>query len=108
MKILKISEDFTNAPGPRTIEQGQFSGELFRKNLLAPAYEEAKSHNVKLIVDLDGSYGYVTAFLEESFGGLQRDFPNDDLLKTIDIKSDEQPGRRDRIIAYIKNAKKGK
>ena len=108
MNILKISDSFTNAPGPRTIEQGQFSGEQFRKELLAPEYEKAKSKNEKLIVDLDGSYGYVTAFLEESFGGLQRDFPHDNLLKIIDIKCDDQPGRKDRIIGYIKNAKKNK
>jgi len=106
MNTLKISENFTKAPGPRTIEQGRYSGEQFRLELLKPSYERAKSAGQKLIVDLDDSYGYVTAFLEEAFGGLQRDFPDDDLLSVIEIISEDQPGRRDRIIAYIKNAKK--
>jgi hypothetical protein len=104
--IIKIAEEYTSAPGPRTREQGEYSGQQFREEMLKPAYEEAKANNEKLTVDLDGSYGYVTAFLEEAFGGLQKDYPDDNILETIIIVSEEQPGRKDRINIYIKEAAK--
>ena len=69
---LIISKDFTTAPGPRYIEEGEMSGEFFRDEYLYPAYLKALEANVKLVVDLDNTAGYATSFLEESFGGLIR------------------------------------
>lgn len=71
--FLSIANDFTKTPGGRCREDGEFSGEQFRKELLAPKYLEAVRRNVKLVVDLDGVAGYATSFLEEAFGGLVRE-----------------------------------
>ena len=66
MKI-KIASAFTTAPGPRNISEGKFSGEQFRKDFLLPKVREACEQKCFLTVDLDGTSGYGTSFLEESF-----------------------------------------
>ena len=74
-------------------EEGDYSGQEFRQNVLHPALKKAIEMNVKLIVDLDGTAGLGTSFLEESFGGLiRRDHINYNILKqTLIIISDEDP-----------------
>ena len=62
-----ISKDFSSTPGPRYIREGDFSGELFRNEILLPIITEAIENKLKVIVDLDGTAGYGTSFLEESF-----------------------------------------
>lgn len=91
MIIINIAKDFTLAPGPRHKRQGNFSGELFREKLLKPAYIQAKNSGDKIQVILDGTFGYYDSFLEESFGGLKRDFPEDDIYSYFKIVSDEEP-----------------
>ena len=104
MSTIRIAKDYTNKPGPRTKAQGEYSGQRFREELLRPQYLEAKRTGEKLVVDLDGAYGYVTAFLEEAFGGLKRDYPDDNILDFVEVIGEEQPGRVDRIKSYIANA----
>src|SRR5215212_7406867 len=70
---IKIASEFSTAPGPRNISEGKFSGEQFRKELLLPKVREACDKKSQLIIDLDGTSGYGTSFLEESFGGLIRE-----------------------------------
>ena len=70
--IIKIATDFSRIPGARYPEEGDYSGQEFRQNVLHPALKKAIEMNVKLIVDLDGTAGLGTSFLEESFGGLIR------------------------------------
>lgn len=71
MKIV-VSKDFTEIPGGRYREQGNHSAEEFRDEYLYPKYLTCLKNNEKLIIDLDGGYGYATTFLEEAFGGLIR------------------------------------
>ena len=73
--IIKIATDFSRIPGARYPEEGDYSGQEFRQNVLHPALKKAIEMNVKLIVDLDGTAGLGTSFLEESFGGLIRRRP---------------------------------
>ena len=70
--IIKIADDYTDAPGARYKNQGPFPGEEFRDLLLYPKYMECLEKNEELVVDLDGGYGYGSSFLEEAFGGLIR------------------------------------
>ena len=80
--IIKIATDFSRIPGARYPEEGDYSGQEFRQNVLHPALKKAIEMNVKLIVDLDGTAGLGTSFLEESFGGLiRRDHINYNILK---------------------------
>lgn len=71
-KVYKISTEFSKTPGPRSICEGEFSGELFRIEHLVPEFAKAISEDYILVIDLDGTAGYGTSFLEEAFGGLIR------------------------------------
>jgi hypothetical protein len=107
MKI-KIATDFTTAPGPRYITEGKYSGEEFRKECLLPNLQQAILAKCNLEIDLDGTAGYGTSFLEESFGGLIRVDKID--LKTINatlkISSGEEPDLLDEIKEYLEEAHK--
>ena len=87
-------------------EEGDYSGQEFRQNVLHPALKKAIEMNVKLIVDLDGTAGLGTSFLEESFGGLiRRDHINYNILKqTLIIISDEDPDYKEEVDNYIEDA----
>ena len=107
MKI-KIASEFTTAPGHRKISEGKFSGEQFRKEFLLPKVREASGKKCQLTVDLDGTSGYGTSFLEESFGGLIRE---DNLtLATLDsvfrFVSQEEPDLLLEIREYLEDAEK--
>ncbi|WP_420576806.1 STAS-like domain-containing protein [Ekhidna sp.] len=103
---IKIATDFSDRPGPRYIKEGKNSGELFRKEILIGKYREAKEKGTQLIVDLDGTRGYGTSFLEEAFGGLIREENESykEILDTIEIISDEEDFLKDDISFYLKDA----
>ncbi|MBV5277473.1 MAG: STAS-like domain-containing protein [Campylobacteraceae bacterium] len=101
MKSISIADDFSEAPGARYYEDGPFSGQEFREKILNPAFE----NNDKIKILLDGTEGYATSFLEESFGGLSRIFGKEDVLKKISFISLEDPTLIDEIIQYIEEAK---
>lgn len=99
---IVIARDFTDTPGGRYKNEGEFSGEEFRNCLLRPKYEEAVRENKELFIDLDGCMGYPSSFLDESFGGLAREYPGKDISKRIILKSDDQPGLVNEIMNMIK------
>jgi hypothetical protein len=66
MKI-SIAQDFSVYPGGRLRADGDFSGEAFREDWLLPNFGQEP-----LEVDLDGTRGFDSSFLEEAFGGLVR------------------------------------
>jgi hypothetical protein len=107
---LKIARDYSPNPGPRYIKEGENSGELFRQTKLLPAFKQAVSDNKKLIVDLDGTAGYGTSFLEESFGGLIREenISYETIVRTLEIISDEEEFLKDDINHYLKDAHEAK
>jgi len=98
-----IAKDFTDAPGPRVKEEGAHSGEEFYEKILEPKYIEAKDNGIKLFIDLDGTYGYGTSFLERSFGELARKF-GEDVINRIVFKSEEEPYLVDEIKDYMNTA----
>lgn len=68
-KVINIAADFSPSPAGRFFpEDGDFPGQLFRDKLLLPALKE----NDVVVVNLDGTDGYGSSFLEEAFGGLVR------------------------------------
>jgi hypothetical protein len=69
-KILVV--DYAPSPGGRFKSDGPFSGEWFREEVLRPALAAAIQTGDKLTVELDGTSGYGSSFLEEAFGGLIR------------------------------------
>lgn len=103
---FKISKDFSETPGPRFEDEGAFSGEILRKEYLLPRIENSLVRQEKLRVDLDGTHGYLTSFLEEAFGGLIREnrIPLSDIDKTLIIISTEEPYLLEDIKDYLQEA----
>jgi len=89
MSTINIASDFSRTPGGRYISDGPFSGELFRERLLVPALRGALSSKGKVVVVLDGTRGYLSSFLEESFGGLVREhgFTKHQLDRILELRA---------------------
>lgn len=104
--IINIAKDFSRCPGARYPEEGNYSGQEFREQLLSPKLTIARETGVHLVIIMDGSAGYATSFIEEAFGGLVREgrFTLEQILDTITIVSEEDPSYIDDAKAYMKNA----
>jgi STAS-like domain of unknown function (DUF4325) len=70
MKIRVV--EYARSPGGRFRSDGPFSGEWFREEIVRPALTEAIRTGGRLEIELDGTSGYGSSFLEECFGGLIR------------------------------------
>ena len=103
---LIVTRDFSKTPGPRYEDEGNFSGKRFREECLLPRFKEALKKGWGLTVDLDGTAGYGTSFLEEAFGGLIRNekLSLKDIQRTIHFKSEEEPYLIDDINKYMEDA----
>ncbi len=104
--VIKIAKEFTTVPGPRYIHEGKWSGEEFRTQKFYQLISGAIQANQSIVVDLDGTLGYGTSFLEEIFGGLIRihHINYDDLVSRLEIVSNEEPYLIDDIAHYLKEA----
>lgn len=67
-KMIRIADDFSPSPIGRYRTDSETSGEAFRVDLLVPALRKYD----QVTVDMDGTDGYGSSFLEEAFGGLVR------------------------------------
>lgn len=88
---INISEEFTDTPGARTYSDGEFSGQEFYDKLLKSRYKEAVSVGEKLCVNLDGTNGYASSFLNEAFSRLGNEFGHDAVWNNLIIISNEVP-----------------
>jgi hypothetical protein len=98
-----IADDFSDAPGARYIKDGPDSGELFYERLLKPKFKNAIESKSKLLVDMDGTFGYATSFISEAFGHLSRDFTSEQVLQVLVIKSEEDEVVKNFVIKTIEN-----
>lgn len=103
MEKISISKDFTTAPWARYRSDWAKSGQEFYEDLLKWKFEKARNEKAKLQIDMDGTLGYPSSFLSESFGRLRHEFKTIDIWKTIEIKSDED----DTLIELIKELAAG-
>lgn len=101
---LSIAKDFSETPGPRSREEGDFSGEQFLDEKLEPAFGEARNSCQPLIVDLDGVVGYATSFLEAAFGGLSRIHGPEEVLATLELTCKDEPSLVEEVRHYIRDA----
>ena len=105
MSIIKISKDYTINPGARYKMDGKYSGEDFYESKLKIAYQESIAKGEKLTIDLDGTSGYASSFLSETFGLLAEEFGVKEVLQNIVIISIEEPDWKETILKeYIPNA----
>ncbi|OGZ84651.1 MAG: DUF4325 domain-containing protein [Candidatus Staskawiczbacteria bacterium RIFOXYD1_FULL_39_28] len=106
IKIL-IAKDFSKTPGPRYKKEGSFSAELFLEQILEKKFTDIlEKKDKKIIIDLDGTLGYGTSFLEETFGGLARKYGADKVSEKIEVASKEEPWLLEDIKSYIEDVKK--
>lgn len=103
MTTIAIAKEFSEYPAGRYREDGEFSGEVFRDDLLVPRLTQ---YDV-VEVNLDGSMGYGSSFLEEAFGGLVRlgKFTKEALRKKLKFRYAEDPIVIDEIWQYIDAAR---
>lgn len=101
---IKISTEFSATPSGRTREEGEFSGEEFRDNLLIKKYKEAEEKNEILEIDFDDGYGFGTSFLEEAFGGMVRKYHIHGALERMRFISEEDETIPEYVEKYIKDA----
>ena len=77
--------DFTEAPGPRFICQGDHSGEQFYVDVLNEKMAQCIKEDKELDVLLDGTAGYPSSFLDQAFGELVYDFTQAIVEKRVNI-----------------------
>lgn len=90
MLEINVLKDFSSTPGGRHIKDGKYSGEEFYKKILEPYFKKALLMNMKIFIDLDGTYGYPSSFIDESFGQLSRNFGSKKVLDTFIMKSEDE------------------
>ena len=105
--ILNV-KDFSKTPGSRYRNEGTkaHSGEEFREDFLEPLFKKALQTCDTILINLDGSIGYGTSWLEEVFGGLARKYGKDKVLEKLSFLSYEEEYLIDDILEYIKDAEK--
>lgn len=98
MKTVSVARNFSRFPSGRRKSLGDTSGEGFREKFLEPALKAGEP----LEVDLDGTIGYSSSFLEEAFGGLIRTLglSPEKIFALLRIKS-EDPGLVDEVRNYV-------
>lgn len=83
--------DFSEFPGPRYNSQGPDSGEKFYVERLNPAFSKCYQARKRLLVNLDGTAGFASSFLDEAFGQLTFDFGGLLVKDFIDFQSFDEP-----------------
>lgn len=106
MITISIAKDFSRIPGARFPEEGNYSGQEFRNEVLLPNFKKAISADEKLKVILDGTAGLGTSFLEEAFGGLIRinNISYSEIKNTLILISDEDEDYIEEINQYLLEA----
>ena len=99
--FIKISEEFSRFPGARNYSDGNYSGEEFFDKILDSRFAQALAAKSKLTVDLDGTEGYATSFLDEAFTRLAKKYTVRETLNNLIIISNEEPEWIDEIKTYI-------
>ncbi len=104
-KTIVIAKEFTETPAGRYVTDGSYSGERFRDDILLPAL----LNNDLVTINLDGTLGYGSSFLEEAFGGLirEKDMTLSDIKAKLQITS-SRTLYPNRIWKYLENAQERK
>ncbi len=97
MKTISILNDYSEYPGLRHCSISEASGEDFYHKFLNKAFKEALEKDEILQVNLDGTGGYASSFLDEAFGNLVYDFTLEEVKKRIKIVSEQEPEWKEMI-----------
>lgn len=102
-KVISIAKEYSETPAGRYYTDGPYSGERFREEFLLPALNQY----AHVEVNLDGTLGYGSSFLEEAFGGLIRvhNIKLSDLRNKLTITSTRRM-YYERVFKYLEDAEK--
>lgn len=105
MITVNVAKDFTKYPAGRKKSAGPTSGEEFRDRFLVPNIQKQE----KVLIELDGTIGYGSSFLDEAFGGAVRatNITVNDFEKLVELRSNDQTLLRE-IKEYVTEAAKQK
>jgi len=103
---IVIASDFSDTLGARYRKDGPHSAEEFLENHLEPKFIKAMSGNEKLLIDLDGVWGYPSSFVSGTFGILSMKYSAETVLDVLEFKSEDNSIRLEKIIFEIKRPKK--
>lgn len=90
MATVKVLSDFSESPGPRYCKQGPDSGEQFYHDILNGKFSNAFQKNEILTLDLDGTDGYMSSFIDEAIGNLVYDFGAKVVSHYLQVISNEE------------------
>lgn len=98
---LNVAREFSRFPAGRFRSDGPWSGQKFREDVLVPALKE----HVPVDIELDGTAGYGSSFLEEAFGGAVRELrlSRAEADRLIQLRSDDS-SLLEEIKLYIADA----
>ncbi|MDE7431256.1 MAG: STAS-like domain-containing protein [Lachnospiraceae bacterium] len=85
--IYNVAENYGKILGGRWRRLGPKSGEDFYESVLEPAFKKAKENNDSLKFMLDGTTGYPSSFLDQSFGELARNYGVDEVRKVVTFET---------------------
>lgn len=109
MKIkdtIVIAMDYSDTPGARDREDGDFSGQEFLEDFLKTRFEKAVKEGYLLQVNLDGLWGWPSSFISGSFGKLSMEVGAEIVLKHLVFVSTKRPTRIEKVVTEIKNPTK--
>ena len=101
---IKISKDFSPTLGGRYRENGPWSGEEFRDDLLIGKVYEALHKREPLFIDFDDCYGIGTAWLDEAFTGIVTKYGISFLNDILGIKSDDDETLEEYVRSRLQSA----
>jgi STAS-like domain of unknown function (DUF4325) len=93
MVVINIAHHFSVTPAGKSCADGPDSGERFRTEFLEPGLRDWEI----VIVEIDGTLGYSSSFLEEAFGGTVRNMrmTAEEAIRRIRIVGEETSFKRE-------------
>lgn len=101
--IYRFASEYTRYPGGRLRKHGPYSGEAFREDVLWPLLQ----NKVRIHVDLSGTYGFGSSFLDESFGEVGKRLGVSTCKERLVFSSDDDPTLVDLVWTKISKASQG-
>jgi hypothetical protein len=96
---INIAKDFSRTPYGRYL--GSSSAKVFKDKFLKPFIDIGAD---KIIIILDGTYGFVSSWLHEAFGNLLKEYPQEkrqSIMDMFSLISDEDPSVAVEIREYM-------
>ena len=78
-----IAKQYGRILGGRWISLGERSGEDFFNQILEPMFKDARDEQTTVTFNLDGTSGYPSSFLDQSFGELARKYGVNEVRKIV-------------------------